>query len=389
MLESCHSTKDWVERRKRKQLIKKELNNIDLTLGLINAEGELIHERWKEFKASRCITNASMNVLLEHPGEQYFAQAKQLKSKNKTCAQISPAAAEFFRVFLKHKSGFEKPVAQAEYRTYNVQRNTFSDRRAGTWDSNTMNHIGLGVMNLCELLGVETTMVEPGKRPYFYSVIGSMEDTRRPFVGKIDNWLIISATESHEKQQTLDYTNAHEWFRHLHCNMADYILARCERLGDASVAQAPKRVMLQFFQNSEARRPVPILDEFYAPNTPVFNKPHGYSELEYQVYLTELRMEFYLWLVKKFIKAGDSVFSMWGGGKLICAAMVRFESARLELILIPPFFVLISLTSLFNLVMCVIRSTPSDARYSTVLICTPMPMYANDLQKCLGAWRGS
>ena len=103
--------KDWVEQRKRKQLIKKELNNIDPTLGLINAEGELIHEKWKEFKASRCITSASMNVLLERPEEQYFTQAKQLKSKNKTCAQISPAAAEFFRVFLRHKSGFERPIA--------------------------------------------------------------------------------------------------------------------------------------------------------------------------------------------------------------------------------------------------------------------------------------
>ena len=190
-----------------------------------------------------------------------------------------------------------------------------------------------------------------------------MENTRSPFVGEIDNWLIIFGTESHEKQQALDYTNAHKWFRRLHCDMADYIPARCERLGDASIARAPKRVMLQFYQNTEAKRPVPIPDEFYAPNTPIFNKPHGYNELEYRVYSTELRMEFYLWLVKKFVKAGDSVSSMWGGGKLTWAAMVRFESARAELILIPPFFVLISLTLSFNLVMCIIRSTRSDARY--------------------------
>ena len=184
VLESCYSTKDWVERRKRKHLIKKELNNIDPTPRLINAKGELIHNKWKEFKASRCITSASMNVLLDRFGEQYFAKAKQLKSKNKTCAQISPAAAEFFKVFLRHKSGFEKPVAQADYRTYNVQRNTFSDWRAGTWNSDTVNHIGLGVMDLRELPGVETTMVEPGKRPYFYSVIGSMENTRSHLLGR-------------------------------------------------------------------------------------------------------------------------------------------------------------------------------------------------------------
>ena len=93
--------------------------------------------------------------------------------------------------------------------------------------------------------------------------------------------------------------------------------------------------------------------------------------------------------MKKFVKAGDSVFSMWRGGKLTCAAMVRFELARLELILIPPFFVLISLTLSCNLVLCVIRSTRSDARYSPELISMPMPIYADDLQKYLGAWRGS
>ena len=96
VLESYYSTKEWIERRKRKQLVKWELNNIDPTLGLINADGELIHGKWKAFKRARNITSASMNMLLERPGETYFAEAKQLKSKNKTCAQISPVAMEFF-----------------------------------------------------------------------------------------------------------------------------------------------------------------------------------------------------------------------------------------------------------------------------------------------------
>ena len=56
--------------------MKRELHNIDPTLGLINAEGELIHKNWKAFKAIHNITSASMNVLLECPGESYFAEAK-------------------------------------------------------------------------------------------------------------------------------------------------------------------------------------------------------------------------------------------------------------------------------------------------------------------------
>ena len=114
VLESCYSTKEWVERRKRKQLVRWELNNVDPTLGLINADGELIHAKWKAFKRARNIMSASISVLLERPGETYFVEAKQLKSKNKTCAQISLVTAEFFKVFLNHKKGFELPYAHTE-----------------------------------------------------------------------------------------------------------------------------------------------------------------------------------------------------------------------------------------------------------------------------------
>ena len=132
VLESCYSTKEWVERRKRKQLVKQELHNIDPTLGLINAEGEVIHRNWKAFKAIHNITSASMNVLLKRPRESYFAEAKQLKSNYKTCTQISPAAAEFFKVFLNHKKGFQLPDARVEYRTYDVKSNSFNKWKDGT-----------------------------------------------------------------------------------------------------------------------------------------------------------------------------------------------------------------------------------------------------------------
>lgn len=115
-----------MERKKRKQLVKKELHNIDLSLGLINTKGDLINENWKAFKVARNITSASINILLWRPGESYFAEAKQLKSKKKTFTQISLAAAEFFKLFLNHKNGCQMPYASAYYRTYDVRTNTFS-----------------------------------------------------------------------------------------------------------------------------------------------------------------------------------------------------------------------------------------------------------------------
>ena len=145
VLESCYITKEWVERRKRKQLVKRELYNIDPTLGLINTEDEVIQENSKAFIAIHNITSSSMNVLLERPRESYFAEAKLLKSKNKMCAQISPATTDLFKVFLNHKKGFQLSDARAEYRTYDVKSNSFNKWKDGTWASSTANEIGVGL----------------------------------------------------------------------------------------------------------------------------------------------------------------------------------------------------------------------------------------------------
>ena len=64
----------------------------------------------------------------------------------------------------------------------------------------------------------------------------------------------------------------------------------------------------------------------------MYTKPHGYNELEFRVYNTELRMEFYLWLVHKFCRSGGAILFIFGRGKITYAVVVSHESARLDLI---------------------------------------------------------
>ena len=59
MLESCYNMKEWVKRRKKKQLMKQELHNIDPTLGLINAKGEFI------YKTGRCSKRVTTSQALQ------------------------------------------------------------------------------------------------------------------------------------------------------------------------------------------------------------------------------------------------------------------------------------------------------------------------------------
>ena len=257
VLQSCYSTKEWVERRKRKQLVKRELNNIDPTLGLINADGELIHAKWKAFKRARNITSASMNVLLERPRETYFAEAKQLKSKNKTCAQIYPAIAEFFKVFLNHKKGFEVPYAHTEYRAYDVKSNSFSKWKQGAWAPGCASEIGLAIVDLRELSGVEDVLPDEKSTPYFYSVMGALEKRATPLFAEVKRWLFISGSESH-RVQTMEFMNSHRAFKSLHVDFADYHPAKFERLGDLSVGWATRKVILTFLQDVDYRDHVEI-----------------------------------------------------------------------------------------------------------------------------------
>ena len=106
VLDSCYTVSEWSERWKRKHLVKKELHQIDPELGLMNAKNEIIVENWKKFKTERMFSRATMDVLLDRPGDAYFGKAKSVSQKNKTCVELSPQAFEFFNVFLKHKNNF-------------------------------------------------------------------------------------------------------------------------------------------------------------------------------------------------------------------------------------------------------------------------------------------
>ena len=272
-----------------------------------------------------------MNMVLERPRETYFAEAKQLKLKNKTYAQISPAAAEFFKVFLNHKNRFELPYAHAEYRTYDIKSNSFSKWKEGAWAPGYAAEIGLAVVDMRELPGVEDALPEEKLTPYFYFVMAAFEKRGSPLFAKVKRWLFISGSESHQLQ-TMEFVNSHKAFKSLHVDFADYHPAKFERLGDLSAGRATRKVILTFLQDMDCRKQVEIRPNFFLPESLVYTKPHGYNELEFRVYNTELRMEFYLWLVRKFGCSRGAILSIFGGGKITYTTVVSHESARVDLI---------------------------------------------------------
>ena len=212
-----------------------------------------------------------------------------------------------------------------------MKSNSFTKWKEGAWAPGCAAEIGLAVVDLRELSGVEDALPDEKSTPYFYSMMGALEKRATPLFVEVKRWLFISGSESH-RLQAMEFVNSHGALKSLHVDFADYHPAKFERLGDLSAGRATRKVILTFLQDVDCRDHIEIRPDFFPPKSPVYTKPHGYNELEYRVYNTELRMEFYLWLVRKFCRPGGALLSIFRGGKITCAAVVSNESTRLDLI---------------------------------------------------------
>lgn len=126
-LERYYSTKDWIERAKWKTYVKKELTKLDPSLGLVNANKNVVPARWKDFKLKFNITSATLNVLLERPGEEYFLNIGQKKLLNKSTDVVSSQVVDFFKTFPDAKKNFIPPSAVAYYAPYDISRGKHSN----------------------------------------------------------------------------------------------------------------------------------------------------------------------------------------------------------------------------------------------------------------------
>ena len=195
VLESCYSSKDWVERVKRKKMVKKELHLINPELNLINARNEVIVENWRKFKREQCFSGATMELLIERPSEAYFSTSKQVKAKIKTETSINPKAATFFRVFLERKM-FTEQTTLAHLRPYSIGRNELMNWHENVWTTQTVDKILLGVIDFRCILGVLEKENSSIEKPFFFEVLRAMQKTKQPLLEEIKSWLFIVADKS-------------------------------------------------------------------------------------------------------------------------------------------------------------------------------------------------
>ena len=230
-------------------------------------------------------------------------------------------------MFLKHKNSFQKPSAMGFYRSYNDYSNVFRDWLGCIWQDDIVGGMLLGVLDFRTLPGVENKESSTIDSPYFKEVMLSLQKRKDPALKDILAWLFICGDEK-EQAQVLRFVERDEVLKTYELDFFIYSTGKIDCLDDIPVANKPPKVPLVFLQRHGNNVRVEIPDEFTFPEFIRYMKARAYSEVEYQLNNLKLRMEFYIWLVNSFCTLQDCIYSVFAGGKLMCAAMVSIAIAN-------------------------------------------------------------
>ena len=184
-----------------------------------------------------------------------------------------------------------------------------------------MKRLSLGVIDFRSLPSVGKKKTSTIENPFFFEVLLAMQKTKKLALEDVPSWLFICRDEKAEAHVT-SFVESNTILKTFLVDYSLYFAGKNDRLGDLAVAKTPEKVFLIFLQHPKNSNQVKIPTKFNCPETTQYMKACAYNKLEYRIFNTELRMKFYLWLMKAFSKSGKAIFSAFTGGKLTCAAVV-------------------------------------------------------------------
>ena len=291
-------------------------------------------QRWKKFKNDYNVTRASMRVLLDALGDEFFAAAKQVASKKKSIDKLSPYAKEFFKAFLRNRWNFHTLASRAYFRVYDPSAN-----RLGSWpmgsSETTSEQLKLVVMDFRQLPGFTAKGEDSLEKPYFDMFMNSFVMADFPIVTEPPVWLWICGDKETELKATELASKA--MFRANYVKKyATYEPAKFKWLevlpATNKSARAPVSLLFLIRKSEKSKFNIPAT--FQAPNTPVYTKPRKYQELQYRIQSTKLQMEFYLYLFELFCRPGDTVYSVFNNMKILCAGLVSTQFTFIQTVTI-------------------------------------------------------
>ena len=325
-LPSCYTMKEWAENRKKKTTIVQELAKLvpDMKLFL---DGEVNQVQWRAFKAEYKFTSASMTALMREAGDDYL-KSKMVKSgKNRVLPEFTERV---FANFIK-----EKKIVRFEGEAH-FNQVTLEPLKIQGWPGvesrkairlKAKDRFSFAIMDFRNVPGssFEGTMSTPFYTPF----LSKFTEYASPKLREPEVWLWI--VEDRRAEQV------YEIVRKLQPDYAvsksHYIAAPAE--GAFSTLRDKKTkvvnvLCLYFVYEAKLLKrennPMSRIDKLFQVPEGLGNQKHLYDEAKYANYpADELRMDFYLRMMRTLTRRGDTIFNVFGGTKPIYAALVSLN----------------------------------------------------------------
>ena len=191
------------------------------------------------------------------------------------------------------------------------------------WNYDDQPQFGLGVMDL-QMAPTNLDGDDNLRDPTFFMYIQRMRRMSKPNFFEASVWLWIHESDVRARQSAdfvkrfmPEYESTYSVYRSS-CN---------ERLNDAKTCAPPAAVYLLFLlkcgDDRASRLRQNVKAEFAVPSdVPYYSEVGRYNKVKYRVEPNELRMEFYLEIMKLFCRVGEIFVGIHCGLKCLLAAKV-------------------------------------------------------------------
>lgn len=320
---------DWIIRHKSKEIAWTEMKAIMPHLPFFSPKNDTINmEKWKAWKEKKGFSTASWNMLLSHVESKYYSTRLQNLGKCKTAKELKaifPGVEDFFRNFLKLKTNQRAINASFSLRTFDSMSMTLGPR----WDKEApTGSVSLGLFDLRDT-AYALCKSDDASKEYFKSLISKVALLSKPSYKDPTVWVwIVSGTVLKKLEKLRALIQAA--FPNYTMSASTYKPAKAERLYNVPHPEkSANDVQLVFLFKKNACGNEYIHSnklEFKAPQVPYYLDTGHYNETKWMAKESELRMEFYLELLKTYCKKGDSVLGIFSGSKFMVASLVHPHS---------------------------------------------------------------
>ena len=320
-----YSIRQWTDHRKHKTIAMRELDPLVPGFNFFNADGEINWAEWRAFKAAYHINGLSMRTLVKEHASTIISKTNKRTKKS----ELTDAEVNRYKMFLERKKAARfEGVARFCVVTSAVERVTFSKwNRTMSRSEVREDRRGcpFAIIDFRTLPGVNKT--KPAGVAFYNPFMAKFQEFKSPAMREPRVWLwIVDAERLPAVVELYEATIKYEY----NIYHSTYVPAKTEGIMAFPEARGVKQVgaicllFLTLTEERDGRAPIKastIFKKIY--KGPASPPKELLQETLFSVFpAQELRMEFYVTLLRDLCAEGETVYNVAGGTKFMYAAMV-------------------------------------------------------------------